>query len=187
MKKQNQKKINRKKIKKSPFKWVSIGLIVLIVLTIALYFKIGNDRKYDGELSEPRTTSFTKDGQLAFIRNETNDTIKVIDIEIAADDAKRAQGLMWRWSMSEHRGMLFIHENEGPLSFWMKNTYIPLDIIYVNAAQEIVTIRENNTPLSEQSIPSEVPAQYVVEVVAGFCHRHNIAIGDKIEFEVMAQ
>ena len=64
--------------------------------------------------------------------------------------------------------MLFIFDNERPLSFWMKNTYIPLDIIYVNKSLEIVTIQENTMPLNEKPIPSEKPALFVVEVNAGY-------------------
>ncbi|MDD3887561.1 MAG: DUF192 domain-containing protein [Patescibacteria group bacterium] len=109
---------------------------------------------------------------------------KIIDIEVANNDEKRTQGLMWRKSMSENSGMLFIFDAEKQLSFWMKNTLIPLDIIYVNKFKEIIAIHNNTVPLSEISILSKQPAKYVVEVNAGFCNNNIININDKIKFKI---
>ena len=68
------------------------------------------------------------------------------------------------------------------LSFWMANTPLPLDIIYVNAAREVVTIQRNTVPYSEESVPSTRPATYVVEVNAGYADRHGIAEGDRVQW-----
>jgi len=84
--------------------------------------------------------------------------------------------------MSNDQGMLFIFEVEEPQGFWMKNTIIPLDIIYVNAKKEIVSIAEDTQPFSEQSLPSKGPAIYVVEVNGGFCAQYGITAGYKIDF-----
>lgn len=125
---------------------------------------------------------FTKEGEVSFVRKNTNETIKRIDVEIADNDAERSKGLMYRSTMPDSLGMLFIFEGSEPQSFWMKNTLISLDIIYVDENKTIVTIQPNTKPLSEDPIPSYRNAQYVVEVVAGFCERHGIKEGDKVVF-----
>jgi uncharacterized membrane protein (UPF0127 family) len=84
--------------------------------------------------------------------------------------------------MPESAGMLFIFPQEEVRSFWMKNTYIPLDIIFVDASREIVTIQSNTQPLSTEPVPSYKPAKYVIEVNAGFTSKHNIKEGDRVEF-----
>ncbi|MCK7554486.1 DUF192 domain-containing protein [Chitinophaga sedimenti] len=126
--------------------------------------------------------AFTKEGELYFISHTSNDTISKIDIELATTDEERATGLMYRRQMDENQGMLFIFEAESQQSFYMKNTYIPLDLVYVNAQQEIVSVTKYATPMSEKSLPSYKEAMYVVEVNAGYIDRHKIAFGDKISF-----
>jgi uncharacterized membrane protein (UPF0127 family) len=125
---------------------------------------------------------FTKEGELSFFRQVTGEKIAQIDIEIADTPAERTQGLMDRRYLPPNAGMLFIFDSPGPLSFWMKNTYIPLDIIFISEAKTIVSIAKNTTPLSEALIPSGEDAMYVVEVNAGFCDRYGIAAGDAIDF-----
>ena len=90
-----------------------------------------------------------------------------ISIEIAATEGERALGLMYRKSLPEKSGMLFIFPDEAPRSFWMKNTYVPLDMIFLNAKMEVVSQVENATPLTESPRESHVPAKYVLEVAAG--------------------
>lgn len=124
--------------------------------------------------------SFTKEGELYLIKNE--DTIKTIDIEIADDDYQRATGLMYRKEMKDDRGMLFIFPLDGPRSFYMKNTYIPLDIIYYSKDSTMVSAQENAATLNETSLPSEGPAKYVLELNAGKVQEWNIEKGDKFSF-----
>lgn len=126
-------------------------------------------------------SNFFKEGELQFLSTDGK-TIKKIDIEIARTDEKRAQGLMYRQSMDEMQGMLFLMEKLEPQSFWMRNTYISLDILYVNDQKEIVSIAKMAQPQSESPIPSGVPAIYVVEVNGGFCDRHQVKVGDKISW-----
>lgn len=125
---------------------------------------------------------FSKEGELYFISKANNDTIRKIDVELAETDEERAKGLMDRKSMSDDQGMLFIFPTAEEQSFWMKNTYISLDIIYVGEDKEIVSVRKYATPLSEESLPSFKKAMYVVEVTAGFCDKYHVAYGDKIAF-----
>jgi uncharacterized membrane protein (UPF0127 family) len=128
---------------------------------------------------EPR---FTKEGELTFLSKTGKKKILHIDIEIAGNDYEREKGLMYRHSLPDNAGMLFIFEQSGPVSFWMRNTYIPLDIIFADENRQIVTIQKNTKPLSYAQIPSKRNSKYVVEVNAGFCDKYGIVIGDFITF-----
>ncbi|GAB2624400.1 DUF192 domain-containing protein [Lysobacter erysipheiresistens] len=92
-------------------------------------------------------------------------------VEIADDDAERARGLMFRDRMATDRGMLFIHEREQPLAYWMKNTKIPLDILYFDDERVLVSQQRDVPPCTLgdgcPSYPSESPARYVLELNAG--------------------
>ncbi len=102
--------------------------------------------------------------------------------EVAADDASRMQGLMFRKSMGKKEGMIFLFPSEHLMPFWMHNTYIPLDIIFINSKNEIVDISENTKPLSDELILPRVLYRYALEVNGGFVKEHQIKIGDKINF-----
>ena len=137
-----------------------------------------------GIFNKHKTTdeyTFTKEGELTFY-TEDNKQLATIDIEIADTDFDRQLGLMKRKSMEEKQGMLFIFPVERMQSFWMRNTLIPLDMIFVNSQKKIVTILKNTKTLSDQSYPSSEPAQYVIEVDAGFTDKYNINEGDKISW-----
>lgn len=163
----------------------SIYLIVLLIVIVGItvYFlrKSGGEAELETQ-SEVLDIPFRKQGELLFTSQVIGDTLAVIDIEVADNNQLRARGLMYRRLLPENAGMLFIQDMEEMQSFWMKNTYIPLDIIFVNREKEIVTIHANTTPLKEWNYASTEPALYVVEVNAGFSNRHNIGVGDRIEF-----
>lgn len=152
---------------------IGIGTILIIIAAIFLF------KNCDEENHEMSYYKFKKEGELTFTDSTGNSIIK-IDIEIADNDYERQLGLMNRESMGEMQGMLFIFPTERYQSFWMLNTLFSLDIIFINFNKEIVTIHKNTTPLSEQSYPSTEPAQYVLEVNAGFCERNNINLGDRV-------
>lgn len=76
--------------------------------------------------------------------------------------------------------MLFLFPREAPQSFWMRNTPLPLDIIFISATRTIVSIAANTTPFSETPVPSDSTAQFVLEVNAGFCQQHGITIGGRV-------
>ncbi|GEP89305.1 hypothetical protein SAMN05660909_01609 [Chitinophaga terrae (ex Kim and Jung 2007)] len=128
-------------------------------------------------------STFRKEGTLAFIAKSGADTLRKIDIQLAQTDEQRADGLMYRKSMSDDQGMLFIFPDMEERSFWMKNTYISLDIIYIDDNFEIVSVQKYATPLSEEGLPSFKKAKYVLEVNGGFCDKYHIAYGDKITFQ----
>lgn len=111
-------------------------------------------------------------------------TIQQIKVAIAKDPSERNQGLMGVEDLKEDQGMLFLFEDQKPLSFWMANTPLSLDIIFVNESYEIVRIHSFTEPYSTQNYKSEKDAKYVVEVNAGFCVNNDIIEGDTIGFEL---
>lgn len=136
--------------------------------------------------ADPLETSFEpkfrEDGKFWFLDETGRDTNLVITIEVAKTEEEIQYGMMYRRHMDEDKGMLFLMKNERPQSFWMKNTYISLDIIYINSDLRIVSIQKEAVPLSEASLPSFEPALYVLEVNGGFCDRYNVKVGDKVYF-----
>lgn len=128
---------------------------------------------------------FTKEGELTFFKADGTTAIVKINIELAETVAEQQKGLMNRSWMEENQGMLFIFEEERQQAFWMHNTIIPLDIIYVNSKKEIVSMAKDTTPFSDQSIPSAKPAQYVIEVIAGFCDKYGVAAGSRVDWQKM--
>lgn len=108
------------------------------------------------------------------------------NVEIANDDAERARGLMFRDSMPEDSGMLFIHETQEPLAYWMKNTRIPLDILYFDDARKLVSQQRDVPPCtlgdSCPSYPSHVPARYVLELNAGLAEKLQLRDGAEMQF-----
>ena len=160
---------------------LSAQKIVIVVLAVAVIgFFIFNNYIKNNE-PELDYYTFTKEGELTF--TDSLGTLKTkIDLEIADNDYERQLGLMNRKEMRENEGMLFIFLRQDYQSFWMRNTLISLDMIFVNDQKKIVTIHKNTKILSETSYPSSEPALYVVEVLAGFTDRHNIQVGDKIDW-----
>ena len=167
------------------------GLIPLFAF-VALFFLYNTFPNERANISETKVLfpcayaadepPFTKEGALTFLSKTGKKKIITIAIEIADNDYERTRGLMYRRSLPDNSGMLFIFERSGTLSFWMRNTYIPLDIIFVDKNKQIVTIQKNTKPLSYAQIPSKRNAKYAVEVNAGFSDRHGIVIGDYITF-----
>ena len=125
---------------------------------------------------------FQKEGTLTFYDSD-GAAITTIDIEIAETPQARETGMMGRPTMTENRGMLFIFEEEQYLSFWMMNTMISLDMIFLNADKEIITIQRDAVPFSKDSYAADAPGQYVLEVNGGFCDRHGIMVGQRVEWE----
>ncbi|MBR8537242.1 DUF192 domain-containing protein [Carboxylicivirga sediminis] len=156
-------------------------ILGIALAVIALNFRSCIQNRQDYKAAGPY--AFKKEGTLSFFREGLDKPLVTIDIELAKDDNERAMGLMHRYTMDEEQGMLFIMERQEPQSFWMKNTHISLDILYVNTQYEIVKIHQRTKRFSEEGIPSVKPAKYVVEVVAGFCAKHQIKEGDLISFK----
>jgi uncharacterized membrane protein (UPF0127 family) len=101
-------------------------------------------------------------------------------VELAVNDEERARGLMYRKELPEGRGMLFDFGQDQDVSFWMKNTYIPLDMIFIRADGTIRRIAANTEPLSERTVPAGGPVRYVLEVIGGTARKLGIEAGDKV-------
>lgn len=129
-----------------------------------------------------REISFSKQGELTLTKAGNDSVIAALDIEIADDEYKTQTGLMYRHSMEPEQGMLFIFPDSQQRSFYMKNTEFPLDIIYFNSNKEVVSIQKNAQPFNPASLPSEAPAQFVLEVNAGLTEKWNLQKGDFFRF-----
>lgn len=104
----------------------------------------------------------------------------VFTAEIADDPFERARGLMFRREMASNHGMLFDFAAEREVGFWMKNTPLSLDMIFVEADGDIVRIAEDTVPLSEETVPSGAPVRFVFEVLAGTADRIGLEPGDRL-------
>ncbi len=102
-------------------------------------------------------------------------------VEIAATDAQRAQGLMFRRFLAPDAGMLFLYPSPRVISMWMKNTLIPLDMLFLDAGGRVLTIHQRAVPGSERTVSSRVPAAAVLEVPGGTVERLGIRPGDRVE------
>jgi uncharacterized protein len=102
------------------------------------------------------------------------------EVEVADDPSERAEGLMYRESLADNAGMLFLYPKPQPVEFWMKNTPLSLDIVFVRADGTIARIAESTTPMSEDMIPSGEPVRAVLEVKAGTMRQLGVAVGDRL-------
>ena len=115
-----------------------------------------------------------------------NETVKIninksqINAKTACTMSQLTQGLMYVKEMSENVGMIFVFNNESKIGFWGKNTYIPLDLLFINNKFEVVDINLIK-PLDQSIVKSKFPASYVIEVNNGWVKKNKIQIGDKIE------
>ncbi|WP_338733205.1 DUF192 domain-containing protein [Mangrovimonas cancribranchiae] len=144
-------------------------------------------KEEDAKNIKPTEVSFKKEGELTIFKATSDSIITQLDIEIAKTSYETQTGLMYRSSMKKNRGMLFIFDDVSPRYFYMKNTRIPLDIIYLNENLSIVSIQKNAKPLDESSLPSKVPAKYVLEVNAGLSDVWQLTEGDKITFSELSE
>lgn len=170
--------------KKKQF-WLSAAAIALAVVFVLGYLFISFfDEAAPGFQTEQTThidIPFRADGTVT-ISNPQGEELYRGTIEIASTDQQREQGLMYRDSLGADQGMLFVFPAEAPQAFWMKNTRIALDILYIGANGTIVSIAENARPYDETSLPSQAPAQYVLEIPGGMCAERGIQAGDSVSW-----
>jgi uncharacterized membrane protein (UPF0127 family) len=107
-------------------------------------------------------------------------------VKLAKTPLEKSKGLMFVEDMNKNKGMLFIYDNEDIYSFWMKNTLIPLDIIWINKDYEVVYISKNTQPCNKtcNQITPNQKAKYVLELNAGITDKINLSVGDKMEFRL---
>lgn len=164
--------------------YLGVGLVAL-GLVAYMFMPKGNtisSEKLNQVPAQQYTVPFKKEGSLTFFDENSNEAIKTIDLEIADTEERITRGLMHRPNMPDTEGMLFVFPDMAPRSFWMRNTLVSLDIIFVDNFNQIVSIQEKTTPRSEQSLPSGKPAQYVVEVLGGFCEKYGVQVGDRVSY-----
>jgi len=126
--------------------------------------------------AEPRVTIATKDGrQIGFV------------VEIADTPSKREMGLQYRRELAADRGMIFLFPAESQQSFWMKNTPLPLDMIFINREGKIAGIVEQTTPFSLEPRSVGAPSQFVLEINGGLSKQHGIKAGDTVRFDGIPQ
>jgi uncharacterized protein len=145
----------------------AIGIRLWAALSVALLVTLaaGSPARSDGlEALQIVTAAGTHDFQ----------------VEIARDEASRARGLMDRRFMPADHGMLFEFDREAPEAFWMKDTYIPLDMIFISRAGIVTNIAANAEPLSERAIPSGPPCMAVLELNGGAAARIGLRVGDRV-------
>ena len=151
-------------------------LVLLFILFSALSCKEKNKTIKHTEVT------FKKEGDLTIYKTASDSTQIKLDLEIADNDYEIQTGLMYRNSMKNNQGMLFVFDDYTERYFYMKNTKIPLDIIFIDTGKKIVSFQKNAKPFDETSLPSKVPAKYVLEINAGLMDTWNLKIGDSISF-----
>ncbi len=119
-----------------------------------------------------------KDRQVKELRIKTSDKEHVFSVELSLDEASQTKGLMFRREMDDTHGMLFVYQFERRIGMWMKNTFLPLDMLFLKKDGKIAKIARNTEPFSTDIISSDVPITAVLELKAGTSDRLSINVGD---------
>ena len=119
----------------------------------------------------------------ASLKIETKNGAVLLNVEVADTEPKREQGLMFRRKLAEDHGMIFLFDEEHEITMWMKNTYIPLDMVFVGSDWRIVHIAYDTEPFSTDVISSLRPASRVVELPAGQARKLGLAVGDAVALQ----
>ena len=166
-----------KKKEQNKLKLIVVILIAIPLTSVAGLFMINflNDTiGLNTDISRDQTIPLTIESGEGEVR---------LNVLVADSPEEQTRGLMFVNSLPEDQGMLFIFQKESMQGFWMKNTYISLDIIFINSKKEIINIAQNTTPLKEDvRYSSDSPSLYVLEVNAGFSARHDLKSGDSVNF-----
>jgi uncharacterized protein len=129
------------------------------------------------------SAAFAADSDLTLHTSKGDYDFKV---EVVDTDATRAQGLMFRTELDDEAGMLFDFKEQREVSFWMRNTFIPLDMIFVDAQGVVKTVHANARPQDPTSIPSQYPVQFVLEIPGGRAAEIGLRPGDTMEHDRVA-
>lgn len=158
-----------------------ITFTLISILSLSLLFLSCSEQEKTEDSTQNTGRTLTYEKSVTFL-DTNDDTLTTIDVAIADSDRERNQGLMDVRNLPSDKGMLFIFDQNQSRSFWMANTPLSLDIIFVNADFEIVRIHHNAQPFSEKSFESEAPAKYVIETNGGFSVSHDIQEGTRVSF-----
>jgi uncharacterized membrane protein (UPF0127 family) len=124
--------------------------------------------------------NFAQAAELQTLEIASKSGVHAFQVEMAITPEEKERGLMFRRELPEGQGMLFDFQIDQPVAFWMKNTYIPLDMLFIRSDGRIARIAENTEPLSERNIPSGAPVRAVLEVIGGTAKKLGIAPGDRV-------
>lgn len=148
---------------------------IIKIFLLAFLFIACSEKNENVETSQILDIKFEKEGEAELYVGDS--TIKKLELEFATTNNQRSQGLMYRDSLADNQAMLFIHPDDqiGKLTYWMKNTRIPLDIIYFSPDSTIVSIAKNAQPYQEQGVPSATEdAKFVLEIAGGLSDEWNL-------------
>ncbi len=151
----------------------------LLLAATAVWLAAGCQKKEDDVLREPE---FAVEGTLDFLGEDGTPFLRIA-VELAESPEEQTRGLMGRRSLPSKGGMLFVYPEDVDQSFWMKNTPLPLDILFIRGDSSVVNIVRRTRPLSEDRITSAGPARYVLELRAGFVDRHGIDESTRISWQ----
>jgi uncharacterized membrane protein (UPF0127 family) len=176
-----------------PHRWVSdrnrtvpaevwmVGLLVLL-LGIGAATLPACQRPPSDSATDPSPAPTAKSTASVVIYPSSGGAPLQVRVDLARTPAEQERGLMFRRTLDSDAGMLFLFEAPEIRRFWMRNTYVPLDMIFLDAKRTVVGIEENTIPLDETSRGPNQPAQYVVEVQAGYARKHGVGLGSRVEF-----
>ncbi len=180
-----QKRSLKEMKRKNTIKLVMYGIAFLL---FSYFFKVVFSKIAASKLIET-VTEQAEEKEITFTKHATM-TIKDgdyklgdFDIEIVETPKEMEQGLMYRKKMAPNQGMLFIYDRPQPISFWMKNTYLPLDMIFIDEDFKIVQISKDTVPYSEDPIICYTPIMYVLEINAGISDMAGITVGSVVSWE----
>jgi len=154
------------------------GFILFLILAVIIF----SCKEETKKVIKTEPVTFKKEGELSIFKAQKDSLLAKLDIEFAESEYETQTGLMYRQSMEDHQGMLFIFNEEAMHSFYMKNTEFALDLIFIKSDSTIGSFQENTQPFNENGLSSQVPVQFVLEVNAGLSEKWQLDIGDKIEF-----
>ena len=154
-----------------------------IMLFFVTFIALQSCKEEPKKIIKTEPISFKKEGVMTLFQAETDSVLSELNIEIADSDYETQTGLMYRTSMEDKEGMLFVFPDEAMHSFYMKNTQFPLDLIFIKGNMKIASFQENAQPLNESSLSSKVPVQYVLEINAGLVAKWGLKIGDSVAYK----
>jgi len=153
--------------------------LTILVLLLFNFSGFGCKAENSHTKSTTEHTESTTQGNLKKLMVKDSE----IWVEIADSDEERMKGLMWREQMPEDQGMLFVFPHAQIQSFWMRNTYLPLDIAFIDAQWQITDIHQMEPLIDTIYYRSSVPVPYALEMNQGWFSDHQVQVGDKVSFE----
>jgi len=157
----------------------------MVKISARLLIRVAASLAAIGPISSPLVSPAVAEEQAAQAQLERLEIVTAtgahaFDVEVARTDGERARGLMFRRSLPQDHGMLFLFESERPIAMWMKNTYISLDMVFVSRNGRVTSIAHGAVPLSETVIPSGGPVYAVVELAGGAADAIGLSVGDRV-------